>query len=175
MATFVAVTVALGFLFIMIPNVEMVTASIFLAGYVLGSKKGVIIGIVAEFLYSMLNPYGVASPPLLLGQIISMAIVGYTGGILYPVISKTNKQILKLVQLAIAGFGLTLLFDFLTTVSFAIFMAETLNKIIASIISSLIYGVPFYLTHILVNTLIFATILPLIIKTLTKIDYLKDK
>ena len=89
MAAFVAITVVLGYVFAFIPNVELVTASIFLSGYLLGSKKGVLIGIVAEFLFSLLNPYGAANPPLLLAQLIAMAIVGYSGGLLAKTTLKT--------------------------------------------------------------------------------------
>ena len=175
MAIFVAITIVLGLIFLTIPNVEMVTASIFLAGYLLGSKKGAIVGVVAEFLYSVLNPYGIAAPPLLIAQIISMSIVGYFGGIAYILTSKTKKQLITSIQFGTFGFILTLLFDFLTTISFAIFMADTQKKIFASIISSIIYGLPFYITHILANTLIFAIIVPLLIRSLTKIDYFKSK
>lgn len=174
MAIFIAINVALGFLLISIPNVELVTASIFLAGYLMGSIKGMVIGMITEFLYSMLNPFGIASPPLLVAQVISMGVTGYSGGIIHKTISKTKHSVLSILQLAAAGFTLTLLFDFLTTVSFAIFMAETSKKIIVSILGSFAYGLPFYITHIVVNTFIFATLLPIVIKTLTKIDYFKQ-
>ena len=175
MGLFVAVTIVVGLIFLLIPNIEMVTATIFLAGYFLGSKKGAIVGVVAEFLFSLLNPYGMAAPPLLIAQIISMSIVGYAGGLLYITTSNINNHIIKSIQFGIAGFLLTLFFDFLTTLSFAVFMAETSKKIFAGIISSLIYGLPFYFLHLVANTIIFALILPFIIKGLRRIDYFKSK
>ncbi len=149
--------------------------TIFLSGYLLGVKKGIIIGLIAEFLYSMINPYGMAAPPLLLAQIISMGISGAAGGLVYATAHRNNKLWLRIIQFAIAGFVITLLFDALTTISISVFMAETKKKILAVTISSLIYGLPFYITHILANTLIFALGLPVMIKAIEKIDYFKPR
>ena len=170
MSAFISIIVTVGYIFIWIPNVELVTASIFVAGYLLGVKKGIVIGVFAEFLYSLLNPYGIAQPPLLLAQIISMGIVGCCGGLIRYLIFNIKNRIIYLILLGIAGFFLTTLFDFLTTVSFALFMAETSKKIIASIFSSIVYGMPFYFTHIFVNTCIFIIVVPLMIKALQKLD-----
>jgi len=174
-AIFIALIVVLGYLFIAIPNVEMVTTSIFLSGYLLGTKKGLLIGMIAELLYSVLNPYGVAAPPLLMAQVISMGIVGFCGGVIYKTTKKSHKKIFQLIQFGAAGMLLTMFFDTLTTLSFAVFLAETSQKIIASVISSFIYGLPFYITHIAVNTLLFVFVLPLLITAAGKIDYFKPR
>lgn len=146
----------------------MVTMTIFLSGYLLGVKKGIIIGVIAEFLYSMINPYGVAAPPLLLAQVISMGITGAAGGLVYSTAHRFRNFWFKMILFAVAGFVLTLFFDALTTISFSVFMAETKKKILAATISSLIYGMPFYITHILANTLIFALVYPSLLKQLKR-------
>jgi uncharacterized membrane protein len=176
MACFIAIILAVGFLkhfLIAIPNVELVTMTIFLAGYILGSLKGTIIGVVAEFLYSILSPYGIASLPLLLAQMLAMGIVGYWGGLLFRFHKKFKNEIVKIFSLGLAGFFLTVLFDILTTLSFSIFMAESIPKIFASFVASFTIGLPFSITHILLNTIIFMTLLPLICRALIKIEYFK--
>lgn len=130
---------------------------------------------IAEFLYSMINPYGMAAPPLLLAQVISMGITGAAGGAVYSIARRTNKLWLKILLFAVAGFVLTLFFDALTTISFSVFMAETKKKILAATISSLIYGLPFYITHILANTVIFTLGMPIMVKAMNRIDYFKPR
>ncbi|MBD3288533.1 ECF transporter S component [candidate division KSB1 bacterium] len=174
-AFFIATIIVFGYLFLTIPNIELVTVTIFLAGYLLGMKKGIIVGVIAEFLFSLLNPMGMAAPPLLLAQVLSMGIVGAVGGFIYTISHQKGNLWLKIAQFAILGFLLTTMFDALTTVSFSVFMAETKKKILAATISSLIYGMPFYLTHILANTVIFALGLPVMIKAVEKIDYFKPR
>jgi outer membrane cobalamin receptor/uncharacterized membrane protein len=173
MGVFIALIVVVGLLLIMLPNVEMVTATIFLAGYLFGVRKGLIIGMIAELIYSMLNPFGAPNPPLLIAQVVSMGIIGSAGGLFYTPNSRTESAILRSIQFGIVGCLLTMMFDFLTTVSFAIFMAETWKKIMASIITNYSIGFPFYIVHMGVNTLIFAMVLPLILKALTRLERFK--
>ena len=135
MAIFIASIIAVGLLFIEIPNVEMVTATIFLAGYALGSQKGLIVAIFGELLFSLLNPFGAPSPPLLVAQLISMGLAGYAGGVLYQLNRRIPALFKKSVQLGVAGLLLTAFYDFATTFSFAIVLAETPRKIFASTIS----------------------------------------
>ena len=175
MAIFIASIIAVGLLFIEIPNVEMVTATIFLAGYALGSQKGLIVAIFGELLFSLLNPFGAPSPPLLVAQLISMGLAGYAGGVLYQLNRRIPALFKKSVQLGVAGLLLTAFYDFATTFSFAIVLAETPRKIFASTISVLLMGLPFTIIHIIGNTLVFAIILPLLFRTLAKIDYFKPR
>ena len=173
MGFFVALIIVVGLMLITIPNVELVTATIFLSGYLFGIRKGLLIGIVAIFIYSLLNPFGAPNPPLLMAQVTSMGIVGSAGGLMYHINSKTSSALLRSIQLGISGFLLTVLFDFMTTVSFALFAAETGQKITKIMLSNYSIGLPFYLVHMGVNTLIFAIVLPLILQALTRVHRFK--
>ncbi|MCH7955883.1 MAG: ECF transporter S component, partial [Candidatus Marinimicrobia bacterium] len=51
-----ALSVAMGYSFIFVPNIEMISASIFISGYLLGVQKGIVVGIVAESIFSAFNP-----------------------------------------------------------------------------------------------------------------------
>ena len=82
-AIFVALAVALGFLLISVPNIELLTFTVFAAGSVLGRWRGAVVGALAMALYSGLNPFGsgIALPPLYAAQIGAMALAGLAGGL----------------------------------------------------------------------------------------------
>ena len=56
MAIFIALAIAGGLVLIAVPNVELLSATVFLAGYMLGAVRGAVVGAIAEFLYSFFNP-----------------------------------------------------------------------------------------------------------------------
>jgi len=154
-ALLVALSVGMGYLFVLVPNVEMMTATVFVAGGIVGPTYGLFVGLIAELIYSAFNPYGMAMPPLLIAQVFCFAVIGLVGGIF----GKRQIQSLKLrfMILGACGLLLTLLFDVTTTLSFALFSAGTDAQ---KIWSTFLVGVSFYVVHSLVNTLIFVTVVP---------------
>lgn len=156
-ALLVALAVAIGYLFVFVPNVEMITATVFVAGMVVGPLFGMLVGAIAELIFSLLNPVGAAAAPLLVAQVISFALVGLAGGL----VGMPGKKSPWLYAALYGGCGffLTLIFDVLTTLSFALFNAGGDIKKILAFFGS---GLPFYLMHIIVNTIIFVTIVPLL-------------
>jgi len=162
LSVFIALGVTLGYAFAYIPNVELVTATVFIAGYLLGIKEGLLVGLLAESIYSLFNPYGVAAPPLFIAQVVSMAFTGILGGMC----GKRNMRLRK-IDLIIFGFtGLisTLIFTSLTTMSFLLYTGLSLKKLMGSFI----YGLGFYILHIASNTIIFILIVPVILNSLQK-------
>jgi len=159
-ALLTALAVTVGYIFLYIPNVELITATIFITGFIMGPLFGIIIGVVAEFLFSMFNPYGVPLLPLLIAQLIAFGLIGFVGGI-YRLTFTTKKSYIKRIIIpAICGFVLTLIYDILTSLSFVVFATDVnLEKIISIFIAGLV----FYITHTGINTLIFATIVPILL------------
>jgi uncharacterized membrane protein len=127
MGIFVALGLTLGFALIHIPNVELITATIFISGYLLGIKEGIVVGLLTETLFSLMNPFGVAAFPLFVAQVFSMSLVGCTGGMLAK--QKKNKTLIYHIQLGLTGF---------------------------------------YLLHILSNTVIFVSIIPVLLNRASK-------
>jgi len=165
-ALLVALCVTLGYLFLAIPNVEMITAAVFASGFLAGSRLGTLIGAAAALLFSLFNPYGAPTPPLLLAQMTSMALTGMAGGWLRHTRWLTWTPWMRALASGGAGFVLTLVYDVLTTLSFAVLMAGgDLRKIWASFI----YGMAFYGLHLLSNTLTFALLLPVLLQRLNRI------
>jgi len=159
LGVFVSLGVTLGYGFSYIPNIELVTATVFISGFLLGIRAGFLVGLLTESIYSLFNPYGAAAPPLFIAQVVSMSITGMMGGI----IGKGNMGFKKrdLIIFGLAGLVSTLIFASLTTLSFLIFTGLSLKKLLG-------IGLGFYITHIVSNTIIFILIVPLILKVLRK-------
>ena len=165
-----ALSVAIGFAFIAVPNVEFFTATVFIAGAILGSVYGLAVGCVAEFIYSAFNPLGAAAPPLLVAQVIGMALAGFAGGMSRGRGWLYKNSLLKMLSYGSTGFVVTLIFDVLTTLSFAVFFT---GGSVRKIAASFVYGMGFYIVHLLVNTIVFASIVPILLlrlRTLTITD-----
>ncbi len=157
-ALFVALAVAMGYAFVLVPNVEMITATVFIAGMIVGPIYGIIVGFTAEFIFSLLNPLGAAAPPLLIAQVLSFSLIGLVGGLVG--MPRTTKMWRHTVLYGCCGFGLTMVYDILTTLSFAVFAVDGDMRKILTIFAT---GFVFYLAHSAVNTVIFATIVPLLV------------
>jgi hypothetical protein len=158
-AAFVSLAVG-GSLIEQIPNVEILTMTVFLSGALLGPLAGLLTGALSAFLFSTLNPLGQASPPLLAAQIISLAICGAVGGL--PRVPDPA-SIRGRLALGLCGLAVTLVYDLLTTISFT--LVVDLNW--KAFVGALAFGAPFYALHLLSNTLIFAFILPILIPRLS--------
>lgn len=166
MAIFIALAIAGGLILAQFPNIELVTIVIFLSGLILGASRGLVVGAVAEFLYSFFNPYGVAAPPLLIAQVISMALAGVAGGLLKFLI---NHRLPPIWLLGIIGFSLTFIFDLLTTASITFFIGTGM----AGFWAAVTWGLYFYIAHQVSNTLLFALLLPVLWRRLRQIPALQ--
>lgn len=150
-AVFLALGVTLGYAFSWIPNVELVSLVCFLSGYWLGFQFGITTGMGIYMLYSFLSPYGMAPIPLWLTQGIGGAFFSFLGAL-----AARCKTKLTLIGIAM-GFVGTLFYDAITSITgFILFPTEdTFLVYIAG-------GLPFYGIHLLSNTIIFASALPVI-------------
>jgi len=161
---FTALASGLGFSLLMVPNVELISVIVFLAGLTLGVRWGILVGGTAEFIFSVLNPFGsgLVFPPLLLSQVISMIIIGAVGGLLRPLFFKKDFSKKNIAGLAIIGFLLTFIFDSLTTLSYPISVGFDWPQTIGIYIS----GIGFTFLHQISNAIVFAIGVPSVIKHL---------
>jgi len=163
---FCAMAIAMGYSLMMVPNIELITVTIFLSGVTLNLKWGAMIGLVAMAIYSGLNPLGsgLSFPPLFFAQIIGMSLCGIIGGILKPIFFVKKFSFLKLFLLGLAGFLVTFLYDVLTLVSYPLFSGLGFPGIIASLIK----GLGFTLLHEISNIFIFLITVPRVVQFLKK-------
>jgi hypothetical protein len=120
LAVFTALVAALGFVLSGVPNVELMTLGAFVSGAVLGALRGAIVGAAAMAIYSSLNPYGAAPPPVFATQVAGLALVGSAGGPFRDRVPARRLGPAGGVALgATLGFGLTFVYDALTNLGTA--------------------------------------------------------
>ncbi len=152
-ALFTALSVALGFLLAAVPNVELITLSVFLGGVFCGPRVGAVVGALSEALFSLLNPLGPALPPLFAAQIACFALTGLAGGLLAPLLRPAGRA--SVAASALAGFVLTAIYEALTNAATALIalgprrLPEGIGGVYAA-------GALFTAVHVGVNTAVFA-------------------
>ena len=172
---FSALAVVLGYVLVGIPNVELFTLMIFLGGFIMGYKEGVIIGLLSSCIFVFFNPYGVSPLPLLIYQIIHYGLVGLAGALTQRFLQ--NKEYFKpkedlyigriILLFAFIGAIITIAFDLLATLIGAIIIYGDLNSFIPYFLS----GIFFTTVHEIGNTLGFIFILPGLIQLFYKLLY----
>lgn len=156
---FIALAVGLSYVLASFPNIELMLATVFVAGGMLGWRLGLTTGLLAETLFSTLNPYGMAPLPVLLAQVFSVGLAGMAGGWCRP-LAAVKRPILRHLFFGAIGFGLTLIFDLMTTLGTAFLMGWSMERFLAL----MAVGSPFYLTHWVSNVLIFALLVPALLR-----------
>lgn len=169
---FTALAVVLGYALVFIPNIELFTLMIFLAGFIMGRRDGAIVGLMSSFIFVFFNPYGVSPLPLFAYQLGHYALVGFLGGVMCSFLS--NKEFFKpeedlyvypvLIIFAITGAAITFTFDVISTFIGALVIYGTLK----SFWPTYIIGLPFTTIHLIGNTLGFIFILPMLIQLIYK-------
>ncbi len=164
-STFSALAVVLGYALVSIPNVELFTLMIFLGGFILGKRDGLIIGLLSSFIFVFFNPWGTSQLPLFTYQITHYSLTGFLGGVMQTYLKKNDsfkpKEDLYTLRLMIffgfIGLSITLMFDIISTlIGSLINFGFDIELLILSYIS----GIPFTLAHLIGNTLGFIFILP---------------
>ncbi len=148
-ALFIALAAGLGFAGAVLPNVELVTITIFLGGAATGPVTGAAIGAAAELLVSGLNPLGPALPLVFVAQVVGMAATGLAGGLLGRRILRI-KATYRVALLAGIGLVLTIFFDFLTNLALGVHLGP--------IRATVLGGLAFSVVHIVSNMFVFAVL-----------------
>lgn len=156
-ALFIALSVALGFLLAGIPNLELMTLTVFMAGIFCGARLGGAIGALSILLFSLLNPLGPAPAPLLAAQVAGFVVIGSVGGLVGPRLPSARAW--GAAASAVAGFALTVIYDFLTTAATA-FVALGPSRFIEGLGGVAVTGIVFVAWHVGVNTAVFAVAVP---------------
>jgi hypothetical protein len=154
-ASFVAVGVVLGYVLMAIPNVELITATCFTAGYCLGPLGGIFVGALTEFLFAGFHPTGSSFGLLLIAQMLGMVFVGFAGSRLSIYIENPQKAASRRL-LFLAGLLLTFVFDVLTNIAFPVQAGFSLYQTLVTLIA----GIGFSVVHFISNALIFSIVLP---------------
>jgi hypothetical protein len=152
----IAVVVSLGYTLAGVPNIELMSVTVFISGFLLGPRLGAVIGGVSAVLYSLFNPLGAALPPLLIAQIVGFAVIGATGGLSGPAVARMRSRTLSIACAGVLGFLLTLFYDLLTNVG--AFFVMTGTRDISGFVKFVAAGIMFMGLHLLWNTGLFAVV-----------------
>jgi len=153
-ALFSALSISLGFLLSTVPNIELMSFTVFLSGLFVGATGGVMVGVLSISIYSVFNPFGAPMPQLLAAQIAGFAFIGLCGAVLSPLL-KDGTRGSSIIISALAGLVVTLVYDLLTTIATTFIVSGT-KDFLNALKGVLITGSFFVLLHALSNTAIFA-------------------
>jgi hypothetical protein len=142
-----SLAVALGFLLMAVPNVELITLVVFVSGGILGARAGALVGVVSMLIYSIANPMGVAVPLVTVSQALGQGIVGAAGATGPRLRAISDRRTVRSVVFAGVGFLLTVQYDVLTNLA--------LGVSVGTVGPVMVGGLAFSLVHFVSNTMIF--------------------
>jgi hypothetical protein len=166
MAVFAGLAVALGYLLSWLPNIELVTFTVFASGVALGKWRGALTGALAMAIYSGVNPHGsgLAIPPLYVAQILGAAFAGFLGGAARALWGMPRRLGPALGALAGAGlgFGATRVYQVLVIAGLTAAMPDTRVGLLAALASNAVFSA----IHLASNTVVFAVLAPALLPRL---------
>jgi len=171
-STFTALTIVLGYLLIYIPNIELFTLFIFLSGFILGKRDGMIVGFLSSFIFCYFNPFGSSPLPLLIFQLTHYSITGMIGGLMDDLIQRIKSfgdrgdfyNISLMVLFGIIGALITINFQIISSLIHVLSFLGTLNEFLPYFFTGLVFTI----IHVIGNTLGFIFILPGLIQLINK-------
>ena len=152
-AMFAGISAAAGYLLMAVPNVEAFTVILFVAGVVLGFRRGLIAAVIAALLYFGLNPQGGLFPPLLAAQMLGIAAAPLAGSLFRRL---KIKGLCRTFTLALTAILTTLWYDLLTNLAYPL----TVGFDFKGVMLTLAAGIPFSLIHIAGNIVMFVILVP---------------
>jgi hypothetical protein len=121
-ALLTAVVFAAGQALAAVPNVELVTVLVFLAGYLLGPALGSLVGAAGMGAHSLFNVMGAVAPPVWAAQVLCYALVGAMGGVAGPPLARVRRRAPAALLAATIGAGLALFYQLsINAVTFFLF------------------------------------------------------
>ncbi|MHA1860339.1 MAG: ECF transporter S component [Candidatus Asgardarchaeia archaeon] len=147
-----ALAVVSGYALSMVPNVELMSFIVFTSGFLMGVWEGVAVALISTLIYTMWNPWGPPLLPISLAQVVCEIVIGFSGGIYGKRKDKRNDSIMVL-ETTILGAALTIFYDTLTNVAFAIAF-----DLVDEIVYVLLTGIWYSSLHTFSNAIIFGTL-----------------
>jgi thiamine transporter ThiT len=152
-----ALALAINFPLLGVPNIELFSLCLFIAGTFLGYWGGYVVPLAAGLIFIIFNPNG---PPSLvtvaIAQIIGFILFGLAGAFFGKSILKNKNRIIGITFCAAVGVVFTFIYDLLTNIAFGLTIGPFWPTIIG--------GIAFSLWHIVSNGLIFGIFEPLMVR-----------
>ena len=175
-STFTALGIVLGYLLAYIPNIELFTLTIFLSGYILGKRDGMIVGFLSSLIFCFFNPIG-AYLPLFAFQLTHYTLTGLVGALTNQFLSdrkvlREKKDFYTVPMMFLFGS-----LGFIITTSYQVFASLVIVLVEFGTIEAFVpyffnpVAIPFTIIHLVGNTLGFIFILPGLIQLVQKMVY----
>ncbi len=159
----VAMMVAIGQALAGIPNIELVTVTAFVSGYLLGPLFGALIGAVGMGAHSLLNVLGTVAPPIWAAQVACFALIGCLGGIVGPALARTPGRARAAILASLTGIWLVVVYQLAVNVASFFTFASGMNV--------WVYvwgGLAFAAIQIVWNAFVFGVALPPMLRVLAR-------
>lgn len=154
---FAGTAVGGGYLLAGVPNVEVMSLVIALAGVVLGPVAGAAAGALAAAVYSLASPYGLPAPLLLAAQMAGLGAAAPLGRLAAgrrPG-AGTARPLSAVARAAAGGLAITMVYDVLTNLAIVGMLDLPTRVVLAG-------AAPFFLIHAASNVAIFGALLPVL-------------
>ncbi|MHA1270095.1 MAG: hypothetical protein ACTSPY_09945 [Candidatus Helarchaeota archaeon] len=175
-ATLSALSITISYILAPLVNVELMSFTIFISGYLFGILVGIGVGTISSVIYYGWNPYGPSNPPTYITCVICMILFGIIGGLLKLKSNNThnnnssNKKLKysawNIYKFGFIGLILTLVFDISTNVITGFVFYG------GNITISIVLGIPFMLIHVISNTAVFSALTIPIINSINSINHI---
>jgi hypothetical protein len=164
-ASFTAVGLVAGLALSAIPNVELVTATCFMSGFLLGAAGGAMTGALTETLFAGFHPMGTTLGPVLVAQVVGMTTAGLAGAMAARSVGTARHGWRFRATILLLGVCTTFIFDFLTNLAFPFMAGFSFSQGLAVMAA----GIPFAAIHIGSNALVFSLIVSPLLPRLEKV------
>src|SRR5512140_3836003 len=99
-----------------VPNVEVITLLVFIAGYLLGPGWGAVVGGAGMGAHSLFNALGTVAPPVWIAQVACYAFAGWCGAWIGPRIAALSTRTAQSLVAALTGVVLVVLYQLVVNV-----------------------------------------------------------
>jgi len=168
-AVFAALAAAAGYALVSVPNVELVTFVVYVAGALLGRWRGAVVGAVAMAVFSGANPMGsgLGLPPLFVAQVASAAFAGFAGGATGPTIARAaglgtargRRPAVAVAASALVGLALTAVYQAAVVAGLAVASPEFATGLLSALAANAFFST----VHLVSNTVVFAILAPVVL------------
>ncbi|PSN87538.1 hypothetical protein B9Q03_10390 [Candidatus Marsarchaeota G2 archaeon OSP_D] len=166
-ALLTAVSVATDYLLVGVPNVKLMDGLVFLGANLFGFEVGGSVAILSWLVYGTINPYGSATPGLLLVLMGSETTYALAGWGMRRLNLAVGSGMSRRVVLGFVGFVCAAIYDFITNVYTGIYFYA--GPIWNRVVYSLIMGIPFSIIHEVSDFLVFMLVVPVLISAFTRL------
>ena len=144
-----ALAVVLGQVLVVIPNIELISLTLFVSGALGGISGGIVTALTTTICFNYLNPLGASVLPVFLVQCLAWSLVATGGAVFYKIYGLKFEKF----HIAIAGGIVTTQYQLLVNIAF--FMVFTDQWTLKAIGVVLLGALPFSAIHIIWNIMIF--------------------